>query len=205
MLRSPRISFILTSLITLYAAIVTLFILGESVQSGWVDGFFSSLSKSPTNSSALLSYEQQPLALERESTPATVTVTKTINTIQTMVPIIPGPAYCDECGKDDLLCKEYGRHNLQRSRGFEGTNSRLKRVLRKAASGEPINIGVLGGSVTHGHAVVHPEFWTDIFFAWWNQTYPHEKNILVNGAVPATGTEYFSVCALEHIGRAFPG
>ncbi|KEP55010.1 putative capsule structure designer protein [Rhizoctonia solani 123E] len=156
-------------------------------------------SKSPTNSSALLSYEQQPLALERESTPATVTVTKTINTIQTMAPIIPGPAYCDECGKDDLLCKEYGRHNLQRSRGFEGTNSRLKRVLRKAASGEPINIGVLGGSVTHGHAVVHPEFWTDIFFAWWNQTYPHEKNVLVNGAVPATGTEYFSVCALEHI------
>jgi hypothetical protein len=29
----------------------------------------------------------------------------------------------------------------------------------------------------------------------------HHKNVFVNGAVPATGTEYFSVCALEHIGK----
>lgn len=28
----------------------------------------------------------------------------------------------------------------------------------------------------------------------------HEKNVFVNGAVPATTTEYYSVCALEHIG-----
>lgn len=129
----------------------------------------------------------------------TAIATTTVTAVQTVAPPIPGPAYCDECGEGDVLCKEYGRHNLQRSRGFEGTNSRLKRVLKKAASGQPINIGVLGGSVTHGHGAVHPELWTDIFFSWWNATYPHEENVFVNGAVPATGTEYFSVCALEHI------
>ncbi|CAE6469557.1 unnamed protein product [Rhizoctonia solani] len=197
MLRSPRISLIITSLVTLYAATVTFFVLGGSAPGAWIDGFFLHLSE--TNASALLSHEQLPLALKQECVSTTVTATKTIIAVQTTAPSVPGPAYCEECGKGDLLCKEYGRHNLQRSRGFEGTNSRLKRVLRKAASGEAINIGVLGGSVTHGHAVVHPELWTDIFFAWWNQTFPHEKNVFVNGAVPATGTEYFSVCALEHI------
>ncbi|QRW19610.1 GDSL-like lipase/acylhydrolase family protein [Rhizoctonia solani] len=152
-----------------------------------------------TNISSFPSQEQHPVSIKPGCIPVTVTATKTITSFQTVTPSFPGPAYCDECGKEDLMCKEYGQHNLQRSRGFEGTNSRLKRVLRKAASGEPINIGVIGGSVTHGHAVVHPELWTDIFFEWWNQTYPHEKNVFVNGAVPATGTEYFSVCALEHI------
>ncbi|KAJ1310849.1 hypothetical protein OPQ81_009367 [Rhizoctonia solani] len=171
--------------------------LGGLVHGGWLDRLFFPASK--INISALPSHEQLPLALEQECVPITVTATRTITSIQTVTPPVPGPAYCNECGKDDSLCNEYGRHNLQRSRGFEGTNSRLKRLLRKAASGEPINIGVLGGSVTHGHGVIHPELWTDIFFVWWNQTYPHEKNVFMNGAVPATGTEYFSVCALEHI------
>ncbi|KAF8742138.1 hypothetical protein RHS02_03529, partial [Rhizoctonia solani] len=197
MLRSPRISFVITSLTALYAAIITLFFLGGWVQDGWFNRLF--LPIRDTNISSFPSQEQHLVSIKPGCIPVTVTATKTITSFQTVTPSFPGPAYCDECGKEDLMCKEYGRHNLQRSRGFEGTNSRLKRVLRKAASGEPINIGVIGGSVTHGHAVVHPELWTDIFFEWWNQTYPHEKNVFVNGAVPATGTEYFSVCALEHI------
>ncbi|CAE6446514.1 unnamed protein product, partial [Rhizoctonia solani] len=197
MLCSLRTSFVIAFLTTLFSTIITLFILSESTQSSWIDKLF--LPFAETNVSALLSHQQHSLTLKQECVPTIAAVTRTFTAIQTMTPSVPGPAYCDECGRDDLLCSEYGRHNLQRSRGFEGTNSRLKRVVRKAASGGPINIGVLGGSVTHGHSVVHPEFWTDIFFAWWNQTYPHEKNVFVNGAIPATGTEYFSVCALEHI------
>lgn len=200
MLRSPRVSFVVTCLSVVYAAVVTLFILsGSSSHDGWLNRLFTATSDYHFSSSP----EQPPLGLipkqDCRTQATTVTATRTVTTVQTVTPAIPGPPYCDECGKDDTLCKEYGRHNLQRSRAFEGTNTRLKRVLRKAASGQPINIGVLGGSVTHGHGVVHPEFWTDVFSAWWNATFPHEENVFVNGAVPATGTEYFSVCAVEHI------
>ncbi|CCO27835.1 hypothetical protein BN14_01823 [Rhizoctonia solani AG-1 IB] len=124
---------------------------------------------------------------------ATQTVTVTKATAEGL------PGFCDECGPEDRLCKQYGQHNLERSRAYEGPNTRLRRVLQKAADGHPINIGVLGGSVTAGHGVLHPEYWTDMFFDWWNTTFPHEKNIFINGAVPATTTEYYSVCALEHI------
>ncbi|ELU43286.1 capsule structure designer protein [Rhizoctonia solani AG-1 IA] len=191
MLRSPRISFVITSLTALYAAIITLFFLGGWVQDGWFNRLF--LPIRDTNISSFPSQEQHPVSIKPGCIPVTVTATKTITSFQTVTPSFPGPAYCDECGKEDLMCKEYGQHNLQRSRGFEGTNSRLKRVLRKAASGEPINIGVIGGSVTHGHSGMRARGLS------LNSSARHEKNVFVNGAVPATGTEYFSVCALEHI------
>lgn len=34
-------------------------------------------------------------------------------------------------------------------------------------------------AVTHGHGAVHPELWTDIFFSWWNATYPYVQALLV--------------------------
>ncbi|KAG9094353.1 CRISPR-associated endonuclease/helicase Cas3 [Ceratobasidium sp. UAMH 11750] len=133
----------------------------------------------------------------------TQTVTSTVTSVQTVA--VPKakldglPGFCDECGPEDQMCATYGQFNLERSRAYEGPNTRLRRVLQKAADGHPINIGVLGGSVTAGHGVLHPEYWTDVFFNWWNTTFPNEKNVFINGAVPATTTEYYSVCALEHI------
>lgn len=37
---------------------------------------------------------------------------------------------------------------------FSGTNVRLHRVLRKLQNGEPISMGVIGGSVSSGHGLV---------------------------------------------------
>ncbi|KAG8691911.1 CRISPR-associated endonuclease/helicase Cas3 [Ceratobasidium sp. 423] len=136
-------------------------------------------------------------ATETATVTTTLMATQTVTVTKAVAEGLPG--FCDECGPEDHLCKQYGQHNLERSRAYEGPNTRLRRVLQKAADGHPINIGVLGGSVTAGHGVLHPEYWTDIFFDWWNTTFPHEKNVFVNGAVPATTTEYYSACALEHI------
>ncbi|CEL58276.1 hypothetical protein RSOLAG1IB_03022 [Rhizoctonia solani AG-1 IB] len=136
-------------------------------------------------------------ATETATVTTTLMATQTVTVTKATAEGLPG--FCDECGPEDRLCKQYGQHNLERSRAYEGPNTRLRRVLQKAADGHPINIGVLGGSVTAGHGVLHPEYWTDMFFDWWNTTFPHEKNIFINGAVPATTTEYYSVCALEHI------
>ncbi|EJD40577.1 hypothetical protein AURDEDRAFT_186962 [Auricularia subglabra TFB-10046 SS5] len=110
-------------------------------------------------------------------------------------------AFCDECGPDDELCVQYGAHNLARSRAYEGSNARLKRVLRDAQRGRPVTIAVLGGSVTNGHGVTPSETWVHHFTAWWNATFPASAMTLQNGAVPATGSDYFSMCFHQHISR----
>ncbi|KZV88439.1 hypothetical protein EXIGLDRAFT_772719 [Exidia glandulosa HHB12029] len=110
-------------------------------------------------------------------------------------------AFCDTCGPGDALCQQYGAHNLARSRGYEGSNARLRRVLRDAERGRPIKVAVLGGSVTNGHGVKPDQNWVNLFGAWWNRTFPRSELTLQNGAVPATGSDYFSMCFGEHIDR----
>ncbi|KZT33438.1 hypothetical protein SISSUDRAFT_1054222 [Sistotremastrum suecicum HHB10207 ss-3] len=109
------------------------------------------------------------------------------------------PAYCDYCGPGDLLCKRYGEANLARSRAYEGANARLRRVLRKARSGQPIKIGIIGGSVSMGHGVEYFQNWHKFYHDWWKETFPNTEITLVNGAVPASESDYFETCYLEHI------
>lgn len=115
MLRFPRFSLAITVLTVLYAAILTLLVSNGSAHDAWISRVFPSLSE--TVSFASHDHAQHPL---KHPESATVTVTKTltqtttaiatttITAVQTVAPSIPGPAYCDECGEGDVLCKEYG-------------------------------------------------------------------------------------------------
>lgn len=47
-------------------------------------------------------------------------------------------------------CFIHSSENLARSRGYEGTNARLHRVLQNAERGNPTKIAVLGGSGVFG-------------------------------------------------------
>lgn len=126
--------------------------------------------------------------------------------------------FCQVCGPHDVYCQQYGcvewliifsdqkfschhrEHNLARSRVYEGSNSRFRRVLRKALSGEPIKIGVLGGSVTKGHGLTNYAYnWTVKLLQQLRKLLPVTQIELVNGAVPATGSDYYSMCFGEHI------
>lgn len=49
---------------------------------------------------------------------------------------------------DDPLVKEYGENNIRLSRTYEGSGSRIRKVLRKAQRGEAIKVAVIGGSVS---------------------------------------------------------
>ncbi|GJJ16092.1 hypothetical protein Clacol_010371 [Clathrus columnatus] len=118
----------------------------------------------------------------------------------TPTPVLPGPSFCDTCGPDDSLCTEYGEHNLAKSRLYEGTNFRFHRVIKQALAGEPVKIGVLGGSVTKGHGIRTPsDNWTNKFLKAWKSFFPNSQTELYNGAVPATGSDYLSVCFGEHL------
>ncbi|GJJ16093.1 hypothetical protein Clacol_010372 [Clathrus columnatus] len=130
---------------------------------------------------------------------ATVTSTKELEVISTIIPT-PGPSFCDACGPDDSLCAEYGEHNLAKSRLYEGTNFRFHRVIKQALAGEPVKIGVLGGSVTKGHGLrTQSDNWTNKFLEAWKGLFPNSQTELYNGAVPATGSDYLSVCFGEHL------
>lgn len=88
--------------------------------------------------------------------------------------------------------------NLARSRAYEGPNARLKRVLRKARSKQPIKIGVIGGSVSKGLGVTPSENWSKLYADYIRETYDVEVE-LINGSVGATVSEYMETCFIEHI------
>lgn len=54
--------------------------------------------------------------------------------------------------------------------------------------------------VTKGHHVQEFEIWVNVLGDWLKDWFPHAGNItVVNGAVPATGSGYFSYCFPLHI------
>ncbi|KZS87480.1 hypothetical protein SISNIDRAFT_535850 [Sistotremastrum niveocremeum HHB9708] len=100
-------------------------------------------------------------------------------------------------------------------------NTRLRRVIRKALSGQAIKIGILGGSVSVGHSVDNPgDKWQAIYAQWWRDTFFQDEYLhahsaedeqegladevvewvqLVDGSMADTQSDYLQSCYLEHI------
>ena len=72
----------------------------------------------------------------------------------------------------------------------------LAAVMRKAAAGEPVTIACIGGSITQGtisngasdSEVGFKKPYADIFFEWWEQTFPQSDISFVNAGIGATGS-----------------
>lgn len=111
-------------------------------------------------------------------------------------------------------CKS-SKTNIARSLAYAGPSARLRRVLRKAHAGQPIKIGILGGSVSAGHGVFDKsERWHGIYAQWWRDTFFRDHLIdddgdeggdgeewvrLVDGSIPATTSDYLQSCYMEHL------
>jgi hypothetical protein len=54
--------------------------------------------------------------------------------------------FCPTGGKGDALSNKYGATNLARTRVHAGGGARVQRVIRRAMSGLPVTIAVIGGS-----------------------------------------------------------
>ena len=113
-------------------------------------------------------------------------------------PIEEGVADC-VCGATDegrRLCGNYLKEGLRTSRVVEGTGARVRKVLQKAREGQPLKIGILGGSgesrqdggalsavsACHGvHPSPHfpqgdpegPGCYTTLVKAYFEKTFPH--------------------------------
>lgn len=75
----------------------------------------------------------------------------------------------------------------------EGNLGRLAAVMRKAAKGEEITVGVIGGSITAGCTTTTPDkAYANQFNEWWVKAFPKAKINFVNAGIGAT-TSYLGV------------
>ncbi|MCM1538721.1 MAG: SGNH/GDSL hydrolase family protein [bacterium] len=70
----------------------------------------------------------------------------------------------------------------------------LAAVMRKAENGEPVTIACIGGSITQGtisngsddREVAGKKCYADIYFSWWEQTFPETDFTFINAGIGAT-------------------
>lgn len=73
-------------------------------------------------------------------------------------------------------------------------NTALAAVMKKAEAGEPVTIAVIGGSITQGtissgaqdNQLKAKNFYAEIFFNWWRETFPNAQITVVNAGIGAT-------------------
>ena len=81
------------------------------------------------------------------------------------------------------------RDMIARSQVSNGDLTRLTSVVAKARRGEPITIGVIGGSITVGAFASKPEnSYAGRLLAWWQETFPQCEFRLVNAGAGGTGS-----------------
>lgn len=78
---------------------------------------------------------------------------------------------------------------IVRSRLAAGNPWRLRRAFAKARRGEPLTLGVIGGSITCGAIATSPErSYVASVLAWWRARFPHSETRLVNAGLGGTGS-----------------
>ncbi len=86
----------------------------------------------------------------------------------------------------------------QRALLYEGDNRRLAEVMRRAAAGQEITVGVIGGSVTAGAGAtdMNKTSWGPLYADWWRETFPDTTVNFINAGIGATGS-IFGACRVQ--------
>jgi lysophospholipase L1-like esterase len=80
---------------------------------------------------------------------------------------------------------------VARSQLSTGDLGRLAKVFAKARRGEPIKLGVIGGSITAGAIASNPgNSYSGLLLAWWRKRFPKCEIDLINAGVGGTGSMY---------------
>ena len=80
---------------------------------------------------------------------------------------------------------------MSRSIVSAGNQARLYNFFMRAEAGNPLTIGVLGGSITQGAACSKPEFrYHGIIMDWLRHKFPKSQFKLVNAGIGATASDY---------------
>jgi lysophospholipase L1-like esterase len=80
---------------------------------------------------------------------------------------------------------------VARSQLSTGDLGRLAKVFANAARGEPIKLGVIGGSITVGAIASNPaNSYSGLLLTWWQKRFPRCEIDLINAGVGGTGSMY---------------
>ena len=80
---------------------------------------------------------------------------------------------------------------IARSQLAAGDPWRLRRAFAKARRGEPLTLGVIGGSITCGAMASAPDRgYVASVLAWWRASFPQSETRLVNAGLSGTGSLY---------------
>jgi lysophospholipase L1-like esterase len=97
------------------------------------------------------------------------------------------------------------REMIARSQVSNGDLTRLIGVVAKARRGEPVTIGVIGGSITVGAFASAPEnSYAGRLLAWWQEKFPQCAFRLVNAGAGGTGSMYGALRAEKDLLVAKP-
>ncbi|GAX83353.1 hypothetical protein CEUSTIGMA_g10778.t1 [Chlamydomonas eustigma] len=77
---------------------------------------------------------------------------------------------------------------------FLGSNHRLRAALSRGLSGKPLKIGVVRGSISHGHGSsrIGETDWASLLQKWASKSL--QNCTLRNGSVPGTPSAYMAMC-----------
>lgn len=69
--------------------------------------------------------------------------------------------------------------------------TRLKNLMKRAANGESLVIGFLGGSITQGSLSSTPKnYYAYLVYEWWKKSFPNAAFSFVNGGIGGTTSHY---------------
>ena len=71
----------------------------------------------------------------------------------------------------------------------EGNKARLAKAMKKAANGEDITVGVIGGSITQGSSAPdHNNCYAELFHKYWVEKFPQSNVNFVNAGIGGTNS-----------------
>ena len=121
----------------------------------------------------------------------------------TLVLLTAANALAATAGAQEMDARE--TEILGRSLVDLGDVGRLQHVLAKARRGEPVVVGVIGGSITEGaKASAEEHRWANHVWEWWRGTFPGIDVELVNAGISATGSATGSHRVQEHLLKRAP-
>lgn len=81
--------------------------------------------------------------------------------------------------------------NYQNAISTPGTHIRLIRLMKRAAAGETLRLGFLGGSITQGSLSTKPELcYAYHVYEWWQQAFPKAEFIYINAGIGGTSSQF---------------
>ena len=114
-------------------------------------------------------------------TSADTTVSESVSETEAEADLTPTEPVDLEAGLTDKM--------YQRALLNEGNRSRLAAAMKKAENGEPVTIGVIGGSITQGSSATnHANCYAELFHQYWVEKFPNSEITFVNAGIGGTNS-----------------